>query len=225
LPTHFAQIEGLIHDKLLGGYRPAGHRIYRTAHLPAALEALPAPGTELRPEFETLQRLERRGFPSAQCDVVFGIHDYEQYYRDLYRKAFVHAQKHPYWLSGRVAQWRKLAETDPDFAVATRGFLDGFQSRKRAVIDAGQYVTRADEGVHDLGLEEKPELGAADAALVTLDGLVAGVLSEPVGSVGAARKKFATAYRRLGPARMVAYVLGSALYHAGTRLRRMVERT
>jgi hypothetical protein len=224
LPRHFVQVEGLIHDKLLGEYRNAGHRIYRTAHLPAALAVLPAPGTELRPEFETLQRLERRGFPSAQCGVVLGVHDYEQYYRDLYRKAFVHGQKHPHWLSERVPKWRALAEADRDFLVATRGFLDGFQARARAVIDAGQYGALADEALDDLGLEEKPALGHSDPTLATLEGLVAEVLSKPAGSLGAARMKFATAYRRLGPARMVAYLLGSALYHAGTHLRGMVER-
>ncbi len=53
LPGHYFQIEGLVHDKLTGMYREAGHRMYRTKYLKTALQHIPANNTEIRPEYAT----------------------------------------------------------------------------------------------------------------------------------------------------------------------------
>src|SRR5262249_84141 len=125
MPDNFLQIEGRIHDKLTGLYRHAGHRIYRTNYLERALQEIPPVGTEMRPEYATVQRMEELGFPSQQIGLIVGIHDYEQYFRDIYRKAFVHANKHACLLEELVTRWKRLALQDSDFRIALRALYDG----------------------------------------------------------------------------------------------------
>jgi len=93
MPSHFFQIEGKVFDKITGIYRQAGHRIYRTELLPLALEHIPAAGAQIRPELHTITQMVELGYPSRVVPSLVGVHDFEQYYADLYRKSLVHACK------------------------------------------------------------------------------------------------------------------------------------
>jgi hypothetical protein len=163
LPSDFIQIEGRIHDKILGTYRQAGHRIYRTSLLPRALELVPNPGTEIRPEFSVLHKMALLGHPSRRIGMIMGIHDYEQYYRDLYRKAFVHAKKHPELVPHFVARAKKTISNDVDFLVLLRGLWNGVEHRGAVRIDI-QAFGNIEPILAGMGLQEKSELppGAVD---------------------------------------------------------------
>lgn len=223
LPERYVQVEGRIHDKLKGGYREAGHRVYRVKHLAKALAAVPAPGEEIRPEFATLLRLSRLGHPSLKCETVFGIHDYEQFYRDLYRKALVHGQKHPQWLVEVLPRWKALAERDADFTVAIRGYCDGFQTFTKARIDTREYRDRAERALEELGLEEKDALGIDRGTLDMIAALQAGLLASEQGGGGdraTMQARAAAGSRRLGGVRLGLFVLGSLFNRLGDRVQR-----
>jgi hypothetical protein len=223
LSDDYLQIEGLIHDKLLGGYRTAGHRVYRTRHLQKALDALPPDATQIRPETWVIERLAGEGHRSTTCEVIFGVHDYEQFYRDIYRKSFVQGQKFREWLPRVVPRWRDLADDDPDFRVAMRAFFDGFESPELASLDARRYADRAADALRRLGINEKSELPPDD-----LDGnggpdLPSRVIAaQPYVRPAMTRyDRIKDAYRRLGAIRMVPLALGSALCLVGNGLRRV----
>jgi hypothetical protein len=158
LPDRYVKLQGLIHDKLRGRNRQGNPYVYRTKHLQRALSCLPRDGEEIRPESSTLERLSRAGYPSYTCKTLTGFHDFEQFYRDLYRKAFVHGQKHPQWVKDTLPHWRDAAERDRDFQVTMRGFLDGFQAKESARVDVRQYAEQAERALRELGLEEKTPL-------------------------------------------------------------------
>jgi hypothetical protein len=80
MPPHYVQVQGRIWDKILGMYRQAGPRIYRTELLQRALEFVPKAGSEIRPEFYVLQQMGKLGHPSRRVSPVAGLHDFEQYY-------------------------------------------------------------------------------------------------------------------------------------------------
>ena len=88
------EIQGLVLDKFLPVVRPAGNHLFRREYAEKAIDAIPAEGTSLRPESDMLNRMSDAGFPWIQCDAIVGLHDYEQYRQDIYRKCFLHAQKH-----------------------------------------------------------------------------------------------------------------------------------
>jgi hypothetical protein len=121
LPPHYLQLEGLMFDKLSGIYRNVGHRMYRTQYLKTALQYIPANRTEIRPEDATLKKMGAIGFPSLIIPTVFGVHDYEQYYGDIYRKAFVHANKHSDKLTLFIERWKAHSPHDRDYLIAIRG--------------------------------------------------------------------------------------------------------
>lgn len=163
LPAHYAQVEGRVYDKLFGIFRPAGHRVYRTSLLQHAIQGIPAEGATLRPESETLQALSERGFLSRRHFVVAGIHDFEQSYVDLYRKAYVFAQKHQCWLDRLVSRCVESRRTDDDFSVTMKGLSDGLKSEELARIDTRPYEAAAGIAMQELGLEEKPPLRFANS--------------------------------------------------------------
>ncbi len=156
MPEHYVQIEGRIFDKVFGSYRQAGHRIYRTSLLPLALELVPADGEQVRPEYTTLQRLGKRGHPSRRVGVVAGIHDFEQSYTALYRKAYVHGTKHADHANELLKRCKQSAPADPDYRVILQGFCDGSIPSDKVSIDARKFKDRAKRALEYLELEEKP---------------------------------------------------------------------
>lgn len=135
LPEHFFQVEGLIYDKLLNNYREAGHRIYRKSLLNQALNLFSNLDNHIRPERQIIKLMSQKGFPSFKTNIVSGIHDFEQFYKDIYRKCFVHAQKHQYLIGGLISNWSKLQYNDLDYKVAIAGAWDGLTKNHNATID------------------------------------------------------------------------------------------
>ncbi len=126
-------ITGMVLDKLFAGPRYMAVRVYRAEGLPLMLDLMPsAESGEVRPESVTILKLAARGWRHEQVAEVVGLHDYEQFYRDVYRKAFLQAHKHLYLADRMLALWRKLAATDADYAVALGGFADGILSAEAA---------------------------------------------------------------------------------------------
>jgi hypothetical protein len=222
-PARVPQVEGMIHDRLIGDWRAAGHRAYRTKFLHLALNAIPADGTTLRPEWSTLDQLDRLGHPSQQCAVLFGMHDYEQFYRDLYRTGFVHGQKHTHWLADVVPAWRNRLSTDDDLRVALRGFSDGLQAPETARIDARAYVDAAARALLDLGLTEKMPLPDDDTTIRRIAVMQSSLATAGPRGTATHLERLTVNYRRLGLARLVPYFAGGLLLELGSRLRNLAD--
>lgn len=118
MPPDVAQYQGKFKCKLAGGKRKGGHRMYRVEHLPAALDLLqPAE----RVESDMLRVMERRGLRSIHnLDIVTGVHDHWQFYRDIWAKARVHSQKHQKWHPVITNRWQE--SEDPDLRCAWAGW-------------------------------------------------------------------------------------------------------
>jgi len=155
MPPHFFHLEGKVFDKITGIYRQAGHRIYRTELLPLALAEIPDPGAQIRPEYHTITRMVGLGYPSRLVASPVGLHDFEQYYVDLYRKSVVHATKHQELLPELIARGARLAPADPDFLVILKGLWDGLVTADSVTIDARRYDDQAADALQSLGIAEK----------------------------------------------------------------------
>lgn len=106
------QALGLCDDKLVGGPRRGGVRLYRVEVLPQRLGQL---RDTVRPEGDLARR-----FGYLPTQQVTGQHDYEQWYRDLYRKGAQHRAKHASWARTVVPRWRR--SMDPDLRAALAGW-------------------------------------------------------------------------------------------------------
>jgi hypothetical protein len=158
MPPHYVQVQGRIWDKIIGTYRPAGPRIYRTELLKRALEYVPEAGSEIRPESYVLEQMGKLGFPSRRVSQILGLHDFEQYYRDLYRKSFVHAKKHLVFVPNILQRCSYYLGGDQDFLVVLKGLWDGLLYRGSVSIDSTRYLDSFHRAQADLRLEEKSEL-------------------------------------------------------------------
>jgi hypothetical protein len=106
MPKQVFHFQGMIRDKLSRKVRNAGHRMYRVKYLP---QLLPLIEDVIRVESNIVRRFRAAGFKSITLDDIFGYHDYEQWYADLYRKASVHAKKHRWW---DVRYWKDSGDMD-----------------------------------------------------------------------------------------------------------------
>jgi hypothetical protein len=129
------QMQGLVLDKFIPVIRPAGNHLYRTALLGKALEFIPEEGTSLRPETDMLNEMSKQGYPWLQCDVLVGIHDFEQYFEDIYRKCFLQAHKHNYLIPLIEPYWIEKSRYDLDFKVAVLALRSGKVYGEKLFID------------------------------------------------------------------------------------------
>ncbi len=148
-----------IADKLIHNYRPAGIHMHRTALLERAMEQIPGTKETVRPESMTINEMAGRGYPTLFIEDVLALHDFEQYYKDLFRKSFFLAHKHTKDLPYVKELWKRLAADDADYRISLEGLKRGEQYNKRVVANVKQFEKY---GITDIlsakGLTEKNEL-------------------------------------------------------------------
>lgn len=138
LPPDAFEVQGLVFDQFLGILRPAGNHLYRTALFDKALPMIPADGQHARPETCTLQQMVQAGHSWHQRSLVVGVHDFQQYYRDVFRTCFVHAGKHAELLSPLITYWRDMAQAHDDYKVALAGAAAGIAAIGAVQLDASR---------------------------------------------------------------------------------------
>ena len=155
MPHTFFQVDGLVLDKIVGIHRPSGMRIYRTGVLGEALKHVPRAGARIRPESHVLNRMAKKGYLSRQVDISLGLHDFEQFHRDLYRKAVVHGRKHKYFSRKIIWSAAENMSAEEDFKVILRGFLDGLEYSGPVAIDRNLFDDMCAAALAELGVSEK----------------------------------------------------------------------
>ena len=164
------EIQGFVLDKFFGGPRNGGVHMYRTSLLSKALERIPHGGSNVRPEFQTLQGMEALGYPYRTVPYLVGIHDFEQYYRDIFRKCFIHTYKHLEMAELLLSVWREKAKNDMDYVVALHGFANGVEHYGEVSIDSTleTYPTLL-SAYH---VQEKNELASGSYSLADIEELI-----------------------------------------------------
>jgi hypothetical protein len=157
MPPNYFQLQGTIFDYITGSVRWAGPRIYRTAFLAEAIRHLESSETRIRPEYSTIQHMAKMEYPSRSISKVLCLHDFDQYYKDLYRKAFVHAIKHDEMLTELVRRCKSEMTKYPDFRVILKGLWDGVGAGDGISIDSRLFTTSADIALSELQIVEKSD--------------------------------------------------------------------
>ena len=158
-PTNVFCLDGKTDDKIFGIPRRAGIHIYRTSMLPTAMNFI-APG-KIKPETHIRKEMDKLGGTTCTSKIIFGKHDYEQYYCDLWRKSICQFYK----LHGMIEKtkiidkWKKLSEKDNDFKVilAAHNFAKQYINKNQITIDKKNDYN-SNENIEFLGLEEKKEM-------------------------------------------------------------------
>ena len=154
MPSRAGHADALVQDRVTGLARSAGVRIYRTSTMRAALEIGDWSGT-LRPESHLILSLPDSMAPWSPT-VLVGLHDHEQYLRDLFRTSFVMMRKTPRERERLVARW--TGSTDDEDRVLLAGAEAALRDDLPFAIDASRYAELAEEFLREAGIEERGPL-------------------------------------------------------------------
>jgi hypothetical protein len=140
---------------------PAGNHLYRTSLLNKARKVVPFDGRSLRPETYVIKEMAKEGYPWIQTEDVIGLHDYEQYYRDIVRKMFVRARKHARFMPVLAQFYRRMSSLDNDYGVGLWGMQVELDIDRQNLLDANAYAAWVEALLRQHNLEEKSPLDVA----------------------------------------------------------------
>ncbi len=224
VPDNVFQVVGRFLDKFTIAYRRGGVRLVRAALLEKALTHIHEPGKNIRPESYVDGQMSKAGHPTVATQTVVGLHDYEQYYRDVYRKAFIHGRKHANWIGSAVPQWKQVCSQDLDFRVALSGFFDGYLYDGRLELDVDALPTDVSDLLASLGTSEKKPLDAGALGFNDIQSVLSRLGPPPfIRAEQDAWSNLRHKYRRIGAARLVPIVIGRILTSLGSRLERAAK--
>ncbi len=229
------EIQGYVLDKFFGGPREGGIHLYRTSLLRKTIEQVPDEGVNIRPEFHTLEAMRKLGFPYRQLPVLVGLHDFEQFYSDIYRKSFVQAHKHLRQTDLFLGVWRAGASMDPDYQVALKGFAAGVEHFSKVYIDINQEVFRPEE-VFPFTEKSRSltisEIGINQIENIITDWVEPDVYKEkypdergliPVAKKRLSQAELQTKIAEIPGLKRIPYLIGSVLVMIGDRLQRWAK--
>jgi len=155
-------------DKFFSYPRYGGPHLYRTSLLKYAIKNFPNQ-EYIRPESKIGEILNlKHNFSNINYEDVFCLHDYEQWYRDIYRKTFVHAKKMgKKQIESFIKYWTSNMRNDNDFKVAIAGLYHGLSSQERISIDIRSLPNNYRNNRILSDLEEKKPLDLNFLGIVT----------------------------------------------------------
>lgn len=160
LPSAALGFQGRVFDRFLGRTQ-RGHHIYRTALLSRAEALVDDFSSAPRPETEIKEAMAARGHPWSSLTLTVALHDFGQYYRDIFRKMVVRAYRLP-----DCADFLRRFEgiDDPESQVAAMGLRHGLRLRDQYPVSLHHqsYEAEAISALEALGLEEKKPIRAGD---------------------------------------------------------------
>lgn len=141
-------INGLLYDKALMMPRIVGAHLYRTQYLGQALKYVDLSFTELRPETFVKRKMVIDGYHCYTCNVVFGIHDFFQSPKDLFRKGFLHRCKHQGY-DETFEKWKKNEKKDKDYYWLSRGAETAGNFDGDVTVDS-DWIVSLDSSINDV---------------------------------------------------------------------------
>jgi hypothetical protein len=192
--------------------------------------------SNVRPEFQTLQAMAAIGYPYKTVPFLVGIHDFEQYYRDIFRKCFIHAHKHLEMAELLLSVWWEKANCDMDYEVALHGFASGVEHYGEISIDSRLEIYPTLLSAYQV--QEKNELASGSYSLAAIEelinnwvepdlyrelyptkfGLVTGEKDKK-----SARQRLSELKTEIGIFKLIPYVIGSVLQKIGIWLQDKVN--
>jgi hypothetical protein len=158
LPSELLGGSGYIFDKLREGRHPGGLHLYRTSLLPAAFALISDPSVNLRPETYVKEALKKQGHDWALIDQTFGLHDFEQYYADIFRKTLVRVNKSSHQSQSMLKNALARSAVDTDFLVAAWGIRVGTHFSEPIDLNAEQWKNEANILLLANNMQEKESL-------------------------------------------------------------------
>lgn len=152
-------IQGMSLDKFINCTREVGQRLFRTELLSKGFEFMSEAAEDIRPESFVVVNILNQGYKKIlEPNLLIGVHDFEQSYKDIYRKCFTHTIKHQGSFDMDIIRdfWQEKSTYDGDFKVARQAFTDALEYKDKIYIDKNsKFMENFDEKLAKLQLKEK----------------------------------------------------------------------
>ena len=148
-------------DKLYRLKRWAGIQIYRTDALEELrnIFKLKKEQRQLKIEGACISELRGRGRKVAFVKHVVGLHDYYQYYRDLYRKVYLNTIRNQGMIRKARKLWSYWCRFDDDYRVTLAAMEKALEERRDLTNSVNDFSREElNEALGRLNLEEKPDI-------------------------------------------------------------------
>lgn len=156
MPKSVFELHSQMLDRFFGGVRYGGIKMYRTSMLNEAIGHVPEAGSQFRPETHMLKQMHKRKHWWILTDIVAGIHDFEQYYKDIFRKGYTHGVKFDDFTKTLMPYWQRMAEKDKDFEILLKGFDVGQNGEvNELMLDKDEVKDEFEETMEQMGMDEK----------------------------------------------------------------------
>jgi hypothetical protein len=167
MPGHTLGISGELLDKLHGAKRSAGNHLFRTKYLARLIDHIKSYENEsIRPESSAIRQLHQQGYIFKKNRLFIGLHDFEQHYYDIARKAFTHSKKHSKHLSEFISFWTRKAPADHDFKAALFGLSKSVLYQNDVKINADDFVQLNKEVTEQFGRKSE---AVSDFSITSFD--------------------------------------------------------
>lgn len=154
MPNNTLGISGKLLDKFIGMKRTAGNYLFHTKFLPHMINGIePYEKESIRPESSIIKSLQGEGYIYKKNNLFIGLHDFEQHYHDIARKAFTHSKKHSEFISEFVTFWQSRSENDRDYDVALFGLAKGLRTNIDVKINIDNFKELYDEVKSSYGVK------------------------------------------------------------------------
>ncbi len=221
-------IQGAVHDKFFPFSREAGNHLYRTSLLEKALPLIPEEGKDIRPESFVVRTMGEKGYPKISFPEIVGLHDYEQFNKDIFRKSFVQARKHLSYTDSIIPFWKEKIDHDEDYRIALNAFSNGLLYREELYINKNQdvYVKKFSE----LKIEEKDALEADSIDLSDIENILKKEMASDYTELQIDRfskstsKKISSRFEEYGIIKSLILMTGFFFIKIGNRLKESVKK-
>lgn len=130
------EVQGLVFDKFFNCFRAAGNHMYRTSLIKEVLSCVSHDGKLIRPETYALELMTALGYPWYNLPTIVGVHDFEQWNEDIFRKFYLQSHKNIPQALRLVELWRDKSDFDDDFRVGIEGFCFGLKHRPSIFVNS-----------------------------------------------------------------------------------------
>ena len=154
--VHFA-----IFDKLYSMKRWAGVHVYRVTMLEELYDKFKKirKKPNLKIEAATIKEVEKSNKQSLFIKDVVGIHDFEQNYKDIYRKAYLNTIRNPGNIKHARKNWKRKSSDDADYLVMLKAVNDARAENRKLANSVNDFsLAELTEIINNLGLIEKSPL-------------------------------------------------------------------
>ncbi len=158
------EVQGNVYDFSFGGWRQAGNHLYRVSLLSKAIELIPGPGESLRPESTTIKRMAGLGYEWSELDFKIGLHDFEQYPKDYFRKALLFNKKFKRYIPILKFRWKKNEHLHYGFKYLINGieYKQNVENQDYLNADKVNLIFKSLDRVENIDFEKYADLDIND---------------------------------------------------------------